>query len=434
MAAHCWLLVSPNPYLYPNENACSLNAHPEYVNQWVVYGYNGNTYQFVYLGECGCDVISINPGERILPDKPQIRELYVSENCKTGEIKRILTDAIDTDRFNTIKINGECWHINSVDKVDTEVYQPLQDAFSNCENCLNDDLTCCNDSERSIAYGTRIVIPQPQPSNRGFKECCFELVVLADLNNSDPYYNDFNSFYYQKQSPSDTIQFDLINVDNGSIYSLQNNTYGIYKPFGSISENLGLSYITVQWRNVLQLLGPGAYQIRTITTIAGIAVTQLSNTYNLKPFSWKLADDTIRIDSTMSGKLISENIIFKGSGFKDSLRIKGFFGREKPIYTQDTLIFKSYIEKQMSIRVDREFQMQTNDLPECIASYLQYFLLLGTEINISDYNKDNYSYRYNQESVLFSGVSDPEYFNNNRRTILNYTFVTTNKNLKKINY
>lgn len=431
---HCWNLISPNPYLYPNHNACSLNMHPEYENEWVVYENDGNTYQFIYVGTCNCDVVSINSGFRILPQAPEINDCYKVVNCLTGQETTILTSVIDTDRYNTIRVAGECWSIVEVIKTTTEVFQPLEDAFNNCDSCITFDPSCCPDSDRTLAYGTRIVIPTPQPPNRGFAECCFKLTVLADLNNSDSYYNDFNSFYYQKQSPSDTIQFDLINTANGSVYSLHNTTYGIYKPFGSIAENTKLSYVTVEWRKVLQLLGAGTYQIRTITTIAGIAVTQLSNTYYLEHFNWNIANDTIRIDSYFSGKLISEDIIFKGSNFKDSLRIKGFFGREKPIYTQDTLIFKTYIEKQMSIKVDKEFQLQTNDIPECVGTYLQYFLLLGSELKISDYNKDNYSYKYNQESVLFSGVSDPEYFQNNRRTILNYTFVTTNKSLKKINY
>jgi hypothetical protein len=137
---------------------------------------------------------------------------------------------------------------------------------------------------------------------------------------------------------------------------------------------------------LLNLLGEGSYQIKKELTIGGIAIDVLSDTYNLKSFSIPAADQTIRIDSKMDGKLIKFDTDFKGTGYQTSVRLRGFFGRAEYNFEQDNLAKRDYSYMQNTMSSKREYRLQGLQIPECITDELWNFVLFGNELFISDYN------------------------------------------------
>lgn len=296
--------------------------------------------------------------------------------------------------------------------------------------CL--DLNNCLFGERAISYANKLTLPQPKQPNRGFKECCYDNVVLADLGSSESYRNDFNSFFHKRQLDNETCTFELL--DNiGGVYTINDNTYGDFVDFGGHSTQEDLTTFRLEWRNVLNLLGAGTYRVRKNINIAGIAFEEVSNSFNLKEFSVDVADKTIRIDAVLDGELVHYGVNFKGTGFEQSLRIRGYFGNRNPKFEQDNIILRNYKAVQISMSQINEYQFQTNFIPVCITEELYDFILFGDELYISDYNKANHSYIYNRFAVELESNKGAKYYPNSRVANIELTFVDRIKNKRKLN-
>jgi hypothetical protein len=220
-------------------------------------------------------------------------------------------------------------------------------------------------------------------------------------------------------------------LSDASEYNLNDATYGDFVDFGGNQSDL--SYYVVDWRKVLPLLGVGAYQIKKELTIAGVTVDIFSNTFNLQEFSIDVADKTVRFDSYMNGKLINIDTDFSNSGYKTSLRVPGFFGRADYSYEEDTISQRNYRFNQNTMNRSTEYQYQAELLPECITSELWDFLLFGDEIQISDYNKNNHSYKYDRISVKLEDNGGTEFSSLTRNANINLTFSNRIENNRKTN-
>jgi hypothetical protein len=304
-------------------------------------------------------------------------------------------------------------------------YLPLEVADYNCDI-----------EERTKAKAKRIKIPDvPTQIDKGFKECCYKNVVFGDLNSSEDYKNDFTGFFYERQGSSDFAVYKLKKVDTNITYTISDDTYGTYKPIGSISSNLNLSYFIAQWKKVLTLLGEGNYQIIKSVTIAGVSVDIPSNNFILEQFSIERANGTTRIDSTHNGRMLAYGVDFKNSGFKTSLRTRGFFGNNDPVYTQENLIYSNNEKsEQASIQKDDKYVFQMVQVPECITTEFFNFNLLGNELFISDYNKNNHSYELKLIPVIFQDNSGTKYGSYTRKAVINLTFENRYKVSRNINY
>ncbi len=214
-------------------------------------------------------------------------------------------------------------------------------------------------------------------------------------------------------------------------YDLDDTTYGEFVDFGGNQPDL--SYYVVDWRKVLTLLGAGKFQIRKEVDLAGVTVNILSNTFNLKPWSIDNADQTVRFDSYMNGKMIAIDTDFSDSGYRTSLRMPGFFGRADFEWEEDVIAQRDYKFRQNSMNRSTEYQFQAELLPECITEELFDFMLFGDEIQISDYNKNNHSYKYDRVSVRLESNGGTEFFTTTRGVNVNLSFSNRTENNRKIN-
>jgi hypothetical protein len=315
--------------------------------------------------------------------------------------------------------------------------------YANCNDAdiaLSAALTISANDERTIGYAVKVTPIKTEPVDRGFSECCYSALVVGDLSDDDKYKNDFSSVFYQKQTPADTVTFQIIKV-GGATTNLVDVTHGVLYDFDVLHHNPNLSYFKVEWRKILNLLGAGQYTIRMNIVVGGLpSVAVDSNTFQLKPFSIDTCNGTVAFDGAMDGKLVEIETDFKNSEFETRLRLSGYFGNQSPNLEQENLIYSSssrtgltYYEGQVTMKNDPSYTYQAENLPECISRQLIDFLIFSNDIYISDYNKNNHSYRYNLSPVVIDDISDPIYPVESRGVTFEATFKGRSKNKIKTN-
>lgn len=281
----------------------------------------------------------------------------------------------------------------------------------------------CKYSERTLSYANRIVIPTlSQDLDAVFKECCYTHVVLASTSDSADFKNDYSGFYHQRQISNETVNFILYRYSNGLEYPLIDGSYGSFFNFGYFPTNPNLKGYLVRWRKVLQAFGEGSYKIIKRQNIAGILIETSSITFTLKNYSGLLADKTARIDIVMNGRIEKDNVEFKGTGWKHSLRVPGFFGRREPQYTEDNIIESNFNKRQISMTQTNEYKFQTNLIPSCITSEIIDFMLFANDIFMNDYNLNNHTYDYVKFGVKFASNEGTGYSAQSRKARLNLVF------------
>lgn len=303
-----------------------------------------------------------------------------------------------------------------------------------------DDFHCnqafrCAYKERTLSYALGVVIPQTgQDLDAVFKECCYTHIALADLTNSSDFRNDYSAFYHQRQIPNETANFFLYRHEDGTEYPLNNDTYGQYFGFGFFDTNINLKGYKIEWRKVLQELGEGNYKIIKRQNIAGASVEVNSFTFTLKHYTTHLADKTVRMDVVMNGRLEREGVEFKGTGWKHSLRVGGFFGRREPQFEEDILVKRDYHRKQISMTQINEYKFQTDLVPYCITNEILDFMLFANDIYMNDYNSNNHSYNYVKFGVKFNANEGTSYGSKTRKARLNLVFDDKFANAIKRNF
>ena len=338
-----------------------------------------------------------------------------------------------------LRFTGEdtCWTIlQEVSNFDENL--TIATVYNSCIECVSAIANgSCDYEERTIGYAVKVALPKVTPPDRGFEECCVTALILADLSDTASYKNDFTSVFYQKQTASDTVVYKLIGAATGTT-TLVDVTHGTLYPFGG-TEQPNLSYFTVDWRKILNVLGEDSYIIRKETTIAGITFnvdTEIN--YNLKQFSVNLADTTVRIDCKLNGKLIKIDTDFKNTGYQNSLRLDGFFGNRKANFEQDNIVYSEkygqpYYEDQITMSNDFEYLFKAYQVPKCVADLLYNEILWGNELFVSDYNKNNHSYDYDLTPVVLTDDNSPDYKAMSRLININLTFNDRLKNNRKTN-
>lgn len=292
----------------------------------------------------------------------------------------------------------------------------------------------CYNRERTISYALFVKLPEePIVPDLIYKECCTEILVLADQSGK-AHKNDYTGMYYQKQIDNENCDFVLIKKSDNSEYQLMDDTFGLFKDFGDITENEKLSTFVVDWSKVLNALGEGAYQLKKNITITGLTFEDFGNTYTLKTYSDLISDKTIRLDVKMNGYLEKENIDFTGSGFVSSIRIDGFFGRREPQYELDNIVYRSKKVENITTKMSNIYKMQSGIIPECLSSQIFDFYLLGTELFANDYNLNNHSYKYKSFPIIYENNEGTKYYTENRKARLNLTFKDRYANNNKINF
>lgn len=306
---------------------------------------------------------------------------------------------------------------------------------------INQDDFGCNKTgeclylERSLSYALGVEIPTPtQDPEEVFKECCYTHFVFADANSSQDFKNDYSSFYHQRQLSNETVDFILYHFEEDQEYPISDGTFGEYFGFGFFNENTDLKGCLIKWKKVLVQIGEGSFKIIKRINIAGIDVEFSSIVFTLKQFSSGLANQTARIDVVMNGRLEKSKVDFTGIGWKNSMRVPGFFGRREFQFEEDNIVNRQFESRQVSMQQTNEYKFQTNLIPDCVTNEIIDFLLFGNDIFVNDYNLNNHSYTFVKFPVKFESNEGTEYGVKTRRARLNLVFSDKFKNNLKRNF
>lgn len=437
-------LISCNPSLYPDiECRAWETRHPlEGLIVYVTSPINGQipnptfTYELVYLGTNAC--VSNDWLPKLDPSfyntcTPANTPGWEYINCETGE-SRVFVFEVQDPTMNVLRIDDscDCWSLIGESNGAQEIASNYNE-YGTCFDCIKArDAQVSPTAERTISFATALTLPTPPVPDRGFKECCFKQIVFASLTDDDSYKNDFNGFYFKRPTSNSTVVFTLLDVNTQADYLLDDDMYGTFKDFGTGTQ-VDLSFVIVEWKKVLQQLGAGAYRIVKEVTIAGITESYPSNTFHLMPFSIDEANYTVRVEAVQDGEFTINNVDFYGTDFKSSLRFEGFFGREEREYEQTKLVNSSLDSNRVKTRIDKVYKLQATRLPACVSSYLMDFLIVGTRVKVSDYNKNNHSYEIVNLEVDFLSNDGTDYNELTRKATFNLSFSDRSKNNRILN-
>jgi len=436
---YCYNLISCNPLDYPDiTNLCRKNPHPfdgkvVYLLVAPINPLQTYTLTFIGINTCFCD--GWIPKLRVTTENlcTPSYGIFQYQNCEDPSIVRTFGFPVADPINTTLRKDGDCdcWTFLGEEAVADEILGGYSE-YDDCNDCLSTrESELCPQGERTIGFAVRVNLPESPPPDRDFSKCCYTNLVLADVSDDDGYKNDFSGVFFKRETPSSTVVFKLVDTVTLTEYFLNTDTYGTFVDFGGIQPDL--SYYVVDWRKVLTLLGSGSYQIKKELDIVGISIDILSNTFTLKPFSIDNADNTVRIDSVMNGKLINIDTDFKGSLYKTSVRLRGYFGRNERTFEQDNIAQRDYNLIQNTMSSKSSYQFQGLQIPECITVDLWNFVLFGNELIISDYNKNNHSYKYELIPVILEDNTGTEFFVQDRAVNVNLKFTDKKQNNRKIN-
>lgn len=293
----------------------------------------------------------------------------------------------------------------------------------------------CDYKERTISYAVGVNIPDQQDTPEEiFKECCYNHIVLADLESTSDLKNDFSSFFHQKQIVSETASFFLYDFNEDNEIEIVDNTYGLLYDFGSFDTNGNFKGFKLEWKKVLEALGTGAYKVITRISVTGIQYEKESLVFNLNHYSDRLADKTVRIDVIQNGLLRKPNIDFTGLFWKDSVRVKGFFGNREAQFEEDILVTRNFDRTQISMSQTNEYKFQTLLIPDCVTDQIVDFFVMANDIFVSDYNLNNHSYKYKKYPVKYSSNEGTRYGSHTRKAQLNLVFSDKKLDNRKNNF
>jgi hypothetical protein len=277
--------------------------------------------------------------------------------------------------------------------------------------------------ERTEATALFARIPVVEQIDRGFNDCCYEHLVLADAGSTKIERNDYYGLYFQKQTSIDTCDFVLVKVSDLSEYALNDGTYGEFYDFGSFPDSPDMTQYIVDWKKVLLAHGQGQYRLRRDVTVSGVSVQLSTYTFNLKQYSVENADHTFRFDIVMNGVLEREGLNFKNTNFRHSLRSRGFFGNNNPEWIEDKVVYRTKASNTPTFMNKKDvYVLQTELLPSCITKEIVNFMMFAGDKWFSDYNANNHDYELTRVAVVFDGNQGHDYWATSRDARLNYTF------------
>ena len=292
-------------------------------------------------------------------------------------------------------------------------------------------------NQRTRSKGLKLKLYSPfDEDDRGAKKCCEKVLALASTSDSDSFKNDFKTLFFKKEVNTDTCDFEL--YKNGvKIADLDDSTYGTFTDFGDIEGKEDWTIFTLDWRKVLINEGVGSYYMTSQISQLGLpAIPRDTLCYDLRPFSFELANRTVRFESVQNGILEDQDLDFKGLNLLDMIRVKGFFGNYVPKITQDNIVDNDNNIHQLRQDNFGEYEFNSEMIKFFASRELIDYHFKGYPIYVSDYNKYNHSYDYKRKSVILESIEAPKYLNEKRqrKAFFGAKFRDLLENKRKINY
>lgn len=234
--------------------------------------------------------------------------------------------------------------------------------------------------------------------------CDFEEKVFASDAN-DLIENDFTDFLFKKVTASDTIEIQLLK-DGATVATIDNDDYGAYYP-SFVRQPRYVGWLA-DWTKIYNAFSGGRYQVKAIITILGQETTVLSRYFRLNTFDILSANRTVKIETVQNG-LFENDFDFTNlvqGGWKSYIRLEGTFGEMQPSLDREIYQDTSYRIVQNRERVNREYSLKVNLVPETLQNRIATRDMLANQIFITSYDvlQEIEYQRYPVSLVSFSEV------------------------------
>lgn len=279
---------------------------------------------------------------------------------------------------------------------------------------------------------------------------CYINPVFASTTDTNIYKNDHNMFLLEYpfiwnfQFTNVVIPNAIMTLErwNGTIWQTLNadlttNAIGVPYPFLSkcIPNWKGFE---VDWRKVLITYGQGLYRIRNASILFGNTSYLVTEPFCLREWSCNStsnsAHGTVRWETKMAGgslgSIIDDKKMFNFCcsantantpysknpivTWNDSIRVYGFFGKEKTEYERQNIEYNNGEVKQVRNEAIQKFEYESALQPKWVHDRLKAYAFMADELYVSDYNWNNSDYDINKKRVVCDGSYEPEYHRDTR--------------------
>lgn len=274
---------------------------------------------------------------------------------------------------------------------------------------------------------------------RTFNGSCYINPVFGAIAvNTSTYENDLNSFFVitplrnptkwnlQRQDPVLKTWATIATMSSAPA------SYGQLYSYGSITGHATYQGFTINWGFVLSLHGAGIYRIGVKSYGTGnrpdrYPFCYVSETFRLLPFNCNVADRTVKFEAYQTGYMGSidnDGEVFDLCGFTfyDSVRMRGFFGKEKSNYDVIELEYPTGLIDQVRDEALQKFQWSSELLPKVHHDRLKAYCFMGNKVLVSDYNRNNSDYNIKQKQVVKAGGYEPTYYTRSRMSKVTVDF------------
>jgi len=265
----------------------------------------------------------------------------------------------------------------------------------------------------------------------GCNSACFykELVFADNLASGDHWKEDKTDLIYRKVVASDTITIKLYK-NCSLVATITDQTYGDYYP--SFTDDSLLVGFLADWTKIFNAFSGGTYQFKTDVTILGSSYTIESREFLLQAYDDTAAHRTVKIESYQTGNILRSEFDYSNvltdlpNGWYSSIRIEGKFGQKTPTLEEDNYFNSSYELFQNRPSVNYSYTLDTNLIPETLATVISSDTMLSNTILLTDYNQNNNEILRRISVVPESFEDTTYYFNGKLRYIIKFKDKTQN--------
>lgn len=232
-------------------------------------------------------------------------------------------------------------------------------------------------------------------------ECCDcpSELKLASLTSDELRENDITGVVHKNQTSGDTCTFEI--YKNGEL--LPNN--GVDFPNGFPYDDK-VSAFVYNWKYYLVNYGLGCYEIKKRFTIAGLEFERSVGNYELKEYTPQNAKGTARVlyQNNFETLFDDQIINFADSGFEDSYRFEGFFGKWQPNVISESDFSVRNENRVSSIKSKDNYRLIISGAGECEIKRIHKIVMSAAVWRVSDHNPSNAL----QEPIIYECVLDKE--------------------------
>lgn len=256
---------------------------------------------------------------------------------------------------------------------------------------------------------TTAVSPKPvvfEEEERGFDKCCEPFIVLVDTTDNTSWKNDVTSAFDR----GDSIVFRLKKSDGST---------AIFTPVVSAFVNDSEAYYTtINWRDVVGVDGYDCYTLEYDVTYAGLTETKFWGEYDVQPYKiddYRLSEGQVRLLSVFNDYNKKIGINFTGSFVQDTIRFKGKFGYWQPNTEIDNVQYTDDVMKKVRREDLFDYELRVDPQYEQVMERILFHLVAENTCFVSDYNRDNYTYKYLDFPVIVKEGFNATHFDGARK-------------------